>query len=190
MRTPLATLAFAFLSVSACQSGPKRLDPVPAEHEPKVAAARSAIGELKQTLSGRLQEAVKAGGPANGIDVCAGEASTLTADIAKKAGVELGRSSHKLRNEANAPRPWVKAYLDQVSGKPAKDAKPAVYDLGARLGVVEPLGTLALCVSCHGPEPGIAAEVKQKLGERYPKDQAKGFAEGDLRGVVWVEIAK
>lgn len=183
---------FLALAASAigCQSGPKRLEPVPKEHEAGVAKAQGAIGELKKTLSGRLQEAIKSGGHASGIDVCASEAGKLTADIASKNGLEIGRTSHKLRNEQNAPRPWVKAYLDEVAGKPAKDVKPAVYDLGAKLGVVEPLGTQALCVTCHGPAQGIPAEVKQKLGERYPKDQATGFAEGDVRGVVWVELAK
>ncbi|MBE7482817.1 MAG: DUF3365 domain-containing protein [Polyangiaceae bacterium] len=188
IRVPQVALVLPL--VLGCQSGPKRLDPVPKEHEARVTKAQGAIGELKKTLSGRLQEAIKSGGHASGIEVCATEAGKLTADLAAKNGVEIGRSSHKLRNEQNAPRPWVKAYLSEVAGKPAKDVKPAVYDLGDKLGVVEPLPTQALCVSCHGAPEGIPAEVKQKLGERYPKDQATGFAEGDLRGVAWVELAK
>jgi hypothetical protein len=187
-RSPFALLVA--LTALGCQGGPKRLDPVPQEHEAGVTKARGAIGELKKTLSGRLQEAIKGGGPASGIEVCASEAGELTSDLAKKNGIEIGRSSRGLRNEKNAPRPWVKAYLDEAAGKPAKDVKPAVYDLGAKLGVVEPLPTQALCVTCHGPAQGIPADVKQKLGERYPKDQATGFAEGDLRGVAWVELAK
>ena len=80
--------------------------------------------------------------------------------------------------------------MGETGARPAREWKPAVYDLGAKLGVVEPLPTQALCVTCHGPAQGIPADVKQKLGERYPKDQATGFAEGDLRGVAWVELAK
>ncbi len=182
-------LTVAFLAVS-CQSGPQRLDPVPKEHEATVAKARGAIGELKKTLSGQLQTAIQAGGHARGIDVCSGEAGKLTADLAAKNGLEIGRTSHKLRNEQNAPRPWVKTYLDEVAGKPAADVAPAVFDLGAKLGLVEPLPTQALCVTCHGPAEVIPAEVKQKLAERYPKDQATGFTEGALRGVVWVELPK
>lgn len=190
MWTRASSLVLGAAVVLSCQSGPKRLEPVPKELEGRVTTAQGAIGELKKTLSGRLQEAIKSGGHASGIEVCASEAGKLTADIAAKNGVEIGRSSLKLRNEQNAPRPWVKAYLSEVAGKPAKDVKPAVYDLGDKLGVVEPLPTQALCVSCHGAPEGIPAEVKQKLGERYPKDQATGFAEGDLRGVAWVELAK
>ncbi len=178
------------LSALSCQSGPKRLDPVPKELEGKVSTAQAAIGELKKTLSGKLQSAVQTGGPAAGIEVCATDAAALTSGVASSKGVEIGRSSHKLRNETNAPRPWVKTYLAEVAGKPAKDVKPGVFDLGAKLGVVEPLGAQALCLNCHGDPQKFPAEVKAKLGERYPKDQAVGFAEGDLRGVVWVEIDK
>lgn len=178
------------LVVVSCQSGAKRLDPVPKALEGKVSTAQAAIGELKKTLSGKLQTATQSGGPAAGIEVCASEAVQLTQGVATSKGVEIGRSSHKLRNEKNAPRPWVQSYLTEVAGKPAKDAKTGVFDLGAKLGVVEPLAAQALCLSCHGDPQKIPAEVKTALGQRYPKDQATGFSEGDLRGVVWVEIDK
>ena len=43
-----------------------------------------------------------------------------------------------------------------------------------------------LCTTCHGESisPGIASAI----AERYPDDEATGFAVGDLRGVFWVEF--
>jgi len=35
-----------------------------------------------------------------------------------------------------------------------------------------------------------AAKVKEALAARYPKDQAVGYAEGDFRGFLWVEVKK
>ena len=40
---------------------------------------------------------------------------------------------------------------------------------------------------CHGPREEISEEVIAKLDEYYPEDAATGFAEGDLRGWIWVE---
>lgn len=191
MRSRPLLVAVALASLPACRGEPRRLDPVPAELQPRVDQARAATGELKKSLSGRLQQAVQAGGPAAGIEACADEAAKLTAGVASARGVTLGRTSHKLRNPAaNAPRPWLRAYLEEVSRRPAAEARPAIYDLGSSLGVAEVLPTQALCLSCHGDPAKLSPEVAERLRQRYPEDRAVGFAEGDVRGVVWVEIRK
>lgn len=179
------------LSVLGCQREPRRLDPVPAELEPQVAKGNAAIADLKKTLSGRLMAAVQASGPKAGIEVCSSEARGMTSEVGTRHGVQIGRSSAKLRNQKdNAPRPWLSGYLREVSSKKASEVRPAVYDLGESLGVVQPLGAQALCLTCHGPTDTLSTEVRTVLSERYPSDQATGYAEGDVRGVVWVEISK
>ncbi len=179
------------VAVLGCDRGPKRLDPVPAALEPRVAAADAAILDLKKTLSAKLMASVKSGGLENGIDACAGDARNLTAEVAGRHKVKIGRTSHRLRNpEHNAPRPWLGGYLEEAAKKKASELRPAVYDLGSSLGVVQALPTQALCVGCHGDPSGIPPAVKQSLAKRYPQDRATGFAEGDVRGVVWVEIEK
>jgi hypothetical protein len=50
--------------------------------------------------------------------------------------------------------------------------------------------TAPLCLTCHGPT--LAADVAAAVAARYPRDEATGFAAGDLRGalyVVWRETA-
>ena len=44
------------------------------------------------------------------------------------------------------------------------------------------------CLACHGAPEQIPAEVAAILAERYPDDQATGYAVGDLRGALWAEV--
>ena len=106
-------------------------------------------------------------------------AETLSVD-----GVVMGRSSHKLRNPANTAPDWVEPAIEgYVAGK----SDPVVVELdGGRHGYVEPIMMQPLCLTCHGQE--LQPDVAQKLAELYPEDQATGFADGDLRGVFWVEF--
>ena len=42
------------------------------------------------------------------------------------------------------------------------------------------------CLACHGSE--VSPEVREAIAARYPGDRATGFAVGDLRGALWVEV--
>ncbi|MEM1413165.1 MAG: DUF3365 domain-containing protein, partial [Pseudomonadota bacterium] len=100
--------------------------------------------------------------------------------------VQLGRTSHRLRNPDNAGPAWatdvLKAYLEQPSGW-----TPQAVDLGeGRAGYVEPIVTQPLCLACHGAE--LAPEIRTALAEQYPEDRATGFEAGALRGVFWVTM--
>jgi hypothetical protein len=188
MRTAISISMVALLV--ACGRSPKRLDPVPAELAPRVSVAEAAADDLRTTLSARLAAAIADKGPEGGIDVCASEAKALTAEVAKRHQVEIGRTSTRLRNPDNAPRPWLIRHLEQTSGKKAAEVSPVVFDLGSRLGVAQPLATLPLCTNCHGAADNLSAPIKAVLEQRYPEDRATGFAVGDLRGVLWVEVEK
>ena len=62
----------------------------------------------------------------------------------------------------------------------------AVELADGRHGYAEPIVTQGMCLVCHGSN--IEAGVAARTAELYPEDQATGFAEGDLRGVFWVEF--
>jgi hypothetical protein len=184
-------LLLVALATLGCRERNRELDPVPAELAPRVDAANAAIGDLKKTLSGRLVPTVQKQGPKAGIEVCSVDAARLTREVGERHAVQIGRSSARLRNaKSNAAPAWLGRYLERVSAQKAKDAKPAVYDLGDRLGVAQPLGVQPLCLTCHGDPSTIPPEVETALAERYPGDRATGYSEGDVRGVVWVEIPK
>ena len=178
-----------FATLTACRDEPNRLDPVPEALKGRLAVARAAAADLKKTLGGRLTAAMK-DGPDSAIDVCAKEAEKLSAEVGARHGVKIGRSSTRLRNPRNAPSPWVKDYLDGAAGKMVRDLAPAAYDLKDDVGVVLPIATEGLCVTCHGKKEELTPAVRTALEQRYPTDQATGFELGSLRGVVWVRLAK
>ena len=131
--------------------------------------------ELKQTLVDALAK-----GPEAAIEACAVEAPKI-ALRASTGGVTVGRASLRLRNPGNLAPSWVGPHLEGLSG-------PRVVALGAgRVGYLEPIKVDAMCTTCHGK--AIAAPIAGKLAERYPFDQATGYAEGDLRGAFWVELS-
>ena len=135
--------------------------------------------DLKQALVSGMQK-----GPLHAIKVCKDKAPAILDSLAIE-GVQIGRTSHRLRNPANSGRDWVdtvlQAYLSEES-----DRAPRLVPLpNGRMGYVEPIVVQPLCLACHGKSlaPDIAAQIK----EAYPEDEATGFDVGDLRGVYWAE---
>lgn len=158
--------------------------------EAAVKTANEAIQELQTTLVGRLSSAMADGGPRAAVRVCRDEARALTASVGAAHGVAIGRTSDRLRNPANAPRPWAAPIVAAQAGRKAAEATPVALDLGDRVGVLRPIGTLDFCVTCHGPAPTVDAAIGDVLKAAYPEDRAVGFAPGDLRGWFWVEVPK
>lgn len=174
----------------ACERKPelRPLSETPVELKAAVGKGNAGIDELAKTLKERLLSELKKS-PEGAVNVCADEAKHLTQKSAEKHGITLGRSSTKLRNASNAPKPWVASWLKSHEGKPAL-AKPAFIDLGDRVGVLRPIIAGAVCLTCHGSKDELTPEVKAALAKRYPNDHATGYAMGDLRGVFWAEVKK
>lgn len=154
-----------------------------------VDGAREAAQHLGRTLRTRLLAAMEEG-PEAGARVCAEEAQALSAQAAEERGARAGRSSLRLRNEANEGPEWVRAWLRAHGERPAEGVAPAAGVAGeppvARF--VAPIAVEGPCVLCHGDPAGIPAEVRAILAERYPRDRATGYAPGDLRGALWAEL--
>ncbi len=135
-----------------------------------------------------LQAALKQGlaqGPRHAIEACQLRAPEIAAAHAED-GLRVGRTSHRLRNPANAPPAWTLPILDTYRADPSNRAPRTVALPGGRTGYVEPIVTQALCLSCHGSE--LSPELAEHLAALYPDDRATGFAEGELRGVFWMEL--
>lgn len=163
------------------------------------ACQRSKINESKWRVRGaeaiepfkrQLKEALVAGleqGPVQAISVCQVKAPEL-AEEASSSTIKVGRSSNKLRNRANAPKPWMKPFLDRYENEPDQREPAAVLIDDHTVGYVEPIFVQPLCVTCHGAQ--IAPDVEAKLEELYPQDQATGYAPGDFRGIFWAELKR
>lgn len=151
---------------------------------------KEAGAEAVQPFKKNLKQALVVGlekGPVSAISACRMAAPQL-AEEASTGGVKIGRSSLKLRNPQNAPKPWMQPLLEAYEHSP-EQREPAVVAIDdATVGYVEPIFLQPLCVTCHGES--LAPELKAKIDELYPEDQATGYAPGDLRGVFWAELPR
>ena len=141
-----------------------------------------------QPFKGDLKTALQRGlakGPAVAIDACRVQAPAIAASLSRN-GVRIGRTSHRLRNPANAPPAWVAPLLESYLGAAGAGAPRAVAVAPGRGGYVEPIYVQTKCLLCHGPD--VAASVAAQLQWLYPDDRATGFQAGDFRGLFWVEF--
>lgn len=161
----------------------------------RLEAGRQALVPFQAGLQAALKEGL-ASGPVEAVDACRIRAPAIARDAARSASagagpgapaVELGRTSHKLRNPANAPREWVRPLLAAYLAEPAGQA-PRAVDLGnGRWGYVQPIFVQPLCLTCHGST--IAEPLRARISALYPDDRAVGFSDGDFRGLFWAEFA-
>jgi hypothetical protein len=155
-------------------------------------SSRAAAKQLMEVLRDEMQAAVQTGGPVAAIEVCHDKAQALTKKISDERGWRVARTSHKLRSEKNAPDAWEAKVLEEFQKRKANGEALETMEFSA---VVEqggkktfrymkaiPMG--GVCSNCHGPV--LKPDVVQKLDQYYPKDQARGFQVGDLRGAFTI----
>jgi hypothetical protein len=154
--------------------------------ESDMARAAEALQPLKRELRIALMGALKEGGPERAIEVCQLRAPEI-ARLTSTDGALLGRTSHRLRNPANAPEPWMSAFLEEYLAHPTDDEPRAVRLASGEIGYVEPIRMKGICMRCHGDR--IEPAVKARLQALYPEDEATGFKKGELRGMFWVKLS-
>lgn len=186
----VGVLAAASALAAALSVGAQTGAPGKSQYPAETAKAEQAMNELQTALLGKLRSAMEAGGPAAAVDVCRTEARAIAEAVALKQGIELGRTSHRVRNPANAPRAWARPAVDAAAGSKAASEGLKVFDLGDRVGVLRPIGTADACTKCHGAPDEVRKNLGAALAASYPQDRATGFAPGDLRGWMWAEVPK
>lgn len=159
----------------------------------EVKTGRAAAQQFGGALKKELEEAIKSGGPVNGIVVCHERAGQIATDLGSKLDMIVGRTSLKTRNPSNAPDNWELAVLKQFEarkevGEPVDKLEFSAViedDQGQKtFRYMKAIPTTALCLSCHGKQ--LDPEVEAKLKALYPNDTARGFQEGDLRGAFTI----
>ena len=154
----------------------------------EVAASRATVKEFMQTLKQELQGGMQEGGPVNAISVCNLSAPAIANTYSVRNGWDVGRTSLKLRNPANAPDAWERSVLESFEERKAAGEDPAKmehYEAVRRDGVREfrymkAIPTAPLCLACHGES--IDSITMTRLEKLYPDDQARGYQAGDIRG--------
>lgn len=142
------------------------------------------LAPFKRDLQQALREGL-AEGPVEALAACRVRAPEIAQALARD-GIRLGRSSHRLRNPANAAPDWVVPLLQAYVEDAAERSPRAVPLPDKRVGYVEPILLQPLCLTCHGD--ALAPDVAAKIEQLYPQDRAVGFEVGDLRGLFWIEF--
>ena len=132
------------------------------------------------------------------VDVCHLKALPLTGEIIsgmpRITGVK--RTSLRLRNPANAPDAAEQLALKRVEKNIEAGVMPKVLvqeiDLPggkSEWRVYRPVGVAQQCVTCHGPPDSFSPGLQARLKQRYPNDQATGYATGQWRGLIRVSVS-
>jgi len=176
--TTLVTVALLAGTPALGANGPDRLE-----------RGRQTLAPFQAALQTALKEGL-AKGPVEAVDACRIRAPEIAREVSGTTpdgeAVEVGRTSHKLRNPANAPRAWVRPLLAAYLEQPV-DRTPRVIELGGGdWGYVQPILMQPLCVTCHGE--AITEPLRTRIDSLYPADDATGFKDGQFRGLFWAEF--
>lgn len=187
-----ALFLFALLAVPAMAQAPamppEMLDPAAAAS----ARAGRAASQLQGKLQGELAAAMKAGGPVAAIEVCRTRAPAIAAEVSAATGVEVSRTALRWRNPANRPTGWEKRSMKMFAVRQnAGEALPAMAAATrihrGKLEWLKPIPMGQMCLSCHGSAE-VTPETAAAIAAAYPRDKARGFATGDLRGAFRARV--
>lgn len=154
--------------------------------------AQAAIKELASSLKTALLSAMQDGGPVEAVAVCNLIAPTLAAEMSKKHGLDISRTSLKIRNPQNEADEWETSVLQQFetrlkSGEAIQSltfSEKVKTDTGQQWRMMKAIPTDKVCLACHGAK--IAPPVQANLDKYYPDDMATGFKLRDIRGAFTV----
>jgi len=185
--------ALLFSGLSAEQSGDTPEPSLEAVRPIALPVAKTLMG----TLEGRLLEAMAKGGPVAAISVCEEEALALTEAVrTRKEIAYLKRVGVRVRNPANAADPAEARALEHfLRNGGGEGAYPSDWvdtvllpDGSEQIRYYKAIPTQARCLACHGPEGQMPAAIRGAIDERYPADRARGFEEGELRGLLVIGL--
>ena len=158
------------------------------DYTAEIDASRATTKEFMQTLKQELQSGMQEGGPINAISVCNLSAPAIANTYSVSRGWDVGRTSLKVRNPANAPDAWERSVLESFEERKAAGEAPAKmehYEVVREDGVkqlryMKAIPTAQLCLACHGES--VDSITRTRLEKLYPEDQALGYKAGDIRG--------
>ena len=179
MKQLIAFFAFGMAVISTVHAG---------DYATEIDASRATVKEFMQTLKQELQAGMQEGGPINAISVCNLSAPAIANTYSVSRGWDVGRTSLKVRNPANAPDAWERSVLESFEERKAAGEAPAKmehYEVVREDGVkqlryMKAIPTAQLCLACHGES--VDSITRTRLEKLYPDDQALGYKAGDIRG--------
>jgi hypothetical protein len=187
-----------FMMVSCSQPSKKIADPTAEEQEIIVARGEAIALKLIQTLKSEVKQAIDSNGVESAIAVCNIRAMPLTREIESSSdgSIEIKRTSFSYRNPDNQPDEFESLALSHFEmlvnqGKelPAAYTQKAIDGNDTTFYFYKPMKMESMCLLCHGDEKTMIPEVKNIISTLYPDDRAKGYKEGDFRGLIRIKWA-
>ncbi len=154
--------------------------------------ARAEVKELAANLKAVLRQAVKDGGLVHAMAVCNAKAPGIAARLSLEKGWHVGRTSLKVRNNANSYDAWEKVVMEEFESRNAAGEDPSTMEYSAiiekdghrQFRYMKAIPTAGVCLACHGEH--ISKPIQKELQKLYPQDKATGFKKGDIRGAFIV----
>lgn len=145
------------------------------------------IKSFGMILKKNLVKNIKSEGLEAGFLFCNENADFLKTKWEKINNKLIGRVSDRARNSENKTPSWMMSTLDKYKKSSSKNKLTArLLTHNKNDYVVKPIYMKGVCLKCHGSK--IPLETKKLLEEKYPKDKAIGYKEGDFRGLFWVKL--
>jgi hypothetical protein len=145
--------------------------------------------ETKGVLGKNLMNAINTQGTEKAIEFCSTKAIVLTDSMGTAFNATLKRVSDKPRNPLNMANDNEAAFINELKEKVSKGEKmtPKFSESDGKITGYFPIETNALCLQCHGSKDlDIKPNVLKKIAQLYPKDQATGYKENQIRGIFVV----
>lgn len=156
------------------------------DHLPPAERGLTYALETKAVLGQNLMGIMKKKGPIAALSFCNERAYPLTDSMATKYNAKIKRVTDKPRNFKNKANAKELVYLERFKAqvKNKEEINPLTDELNDEVHVYYPITTNSMCLKCHGqPQKDIKAETLKKIKELYPRDNATGYNENEVRGM-------
>lgn len=185
----LVTLGFILYALVSCQ---------PSLNEREIREYQERGDKIVQSsterLSSTLMSKMKEGGAPEAIIFCNESALPITKKMAESHGVEIKRTSLKIRNIENLPNEEELKVLHYFEDKlsEGKTLNPVVsLDQEGSPNYYAPIRIQQQCLMCHGTlNKELSPSIDSILKVKYPEDVAVGYKEGELRGIWSISFPK
>ena len=142
--------------------------------------------EAKTVLGKSLVKAIGEKGTMGALAFCTTKASALTDSVSVMKNAIIRRITDKPRNPANRADTEELGYITYFKKLVAagKEPKPIVKRAQGEVDFYYPIITNSVCLQCHGkPNEQVLPETMTMLKSLYPKDEAIGYGENEVRGL-------
>jgi len=183
----IAVLMVLGLLIISCNSKPKE-EKITAKVNMEDTLRKYAL-QTKGVLGKNLMNAINKQGTEKAIEFCSTKSIVITDSMGVALNATIKRVSDKPRNPHNLANEDEIAFINKLKEKISKSEKltsKITESNGKTIGYF-PIETNAMCLQCHGSKNSdIKSKVLKKIVQLYPKDQANGYKENQIRGIFVV----